>query len=58
MKKILLIVILILSFSASSFGAGSSTDANTKSNYDRAVKLIIEAKKYENKGKIKKANKR
>ena len=58
MKKILLIVILILSFSANSFGAGSSTDANTKSNYDRAVKLIIEAKKYENKGKIKKANKR
>ena len=45
MKKILLIVILILIFSANSFGAGSSTDANTKSNYDRAVKLIIEAKK-------------
>tara|TARA_Y100001970_G_scaffold264587_1_gene351341 strand:- start:470 stop:952 length:483 start_codon:yes stop_codon:yes gene_type:complete len=58
MKKILLTIILIFGFSLNSFGAGTSSDTEVKSNYDKAVKLILEAKKYEKKGKIKKANKR
>ncbi len=58
MKKILLIIILIFGFSLNSFGASTSSDTKVKSNYDKAVKLILEAKKYEKKGKTKKANKR
>jgi len=41
--------------------AASSSSSNTKtvvSNYDKAVKLIKFAKKYEKKGKVEKANKR
>ena len=55
MKKILLIIILIFGFSLNSFGASTSSDTKVKSNYDKAVKLILEAKKYEKKGKIKKS---
>ena len=40
-----------------SYSASTST-GNTKSNYDKAVKLIKTAKKYETKGKDKKAKKR
>ena len=42
-----------------SFGAGSSSSSSeTKSNYDKAVKLIKAAKKYEIDGKVDKAKKR
>ena len=44
--------------SVNSFAAGSSSNNNSISNYDKAVKLIKEAKKYEKKWKLKKANKR
>jgi|TARA_B100000427_G_scaffold177169_1_gene147344 Flp pilus assembly protein TadD, contains TPR repeats len=40
-----------------SYSASTST-GNTKSNYDKAAKLIKTAKKYETKGKDKKAKKR
>ena len=40
-----------------SYSAGTAGDG-TKSNYDKATKLINAAKKYESKGKNKKAKKR
>ena len=58
MKNFLIVIFLILNLSVNSFAAGSSSNNNYISNYDKAVKLIKEAKKYEKKGKLKKANKR
>tara|TARA_B100001029_G_scaffold175353_1_gene176678 strand:- start:256 stop:738 length:483 start_codon:yes stop_codon:yes gene_type:complete len=58
MKNFLIVIFLILNLSVNSFAAGSSSNNNSISNYDKAVKLIKEAKKYEKKGKLKKANKR
>ena len=43
---------------SSSYAASSSSDSKTISNYDKAVKLIKFAKKYEKNGKVDKANKR
>ena len=47
---------LFLTFATNSFSAASSS-GTTKSYYDRAAKLITAAKKYESKGKDKKAKK-
>ena len=58
MKKISLILFIIFSLISSSYAAGTSSDSKTTSNYDKAVKLIKFAKKYEKKGKFDKANKR
>ena len=56
-KNLILIVILYFSLIISSFGAVSS-DSGSSSNYDKGAYLIKKAKKLEEKGKIKKANKR
>ena len=58
MKKVFFVLFLIFTITSSSYAAGSSSGTNTKSNYDKAVKLIKVAKKYEQKGKVDKANKR
>ena len=58
MKKIFFILFLIFTITSNSYAASSSSSTNTKSNYDKAVKLIKVAKKYEQKGKVDKANKR
>ena len=55
MKKILITLFLILFFTNNSFSAGSSSSSDTKSNYDKAVKLIKDAKKFEKKGNEDKA---
>ena len=51
------IFLLFFNFTNHSYSAATSNEG-TKSNYDRAAKLIIAAKKYESKGKDKKAKKR
>ncbi len=59
MKKILVVLLLTMGLSSNSFAAGSSSSSSdTKSSYDKAVKLIKAAKKYEIDGKINKAKKR
>ena len=62
MKKISFVFFLVFTMTSSIYAAGSSdgSSSNNKtiSNYDKAVKLIKFAKKYEQKGKIDKANKR
>ena len=55
--RITFILFLFFNFTNHSYSAASSS-GETKSNYDRAAKLIISAKKYESKGKDKKAKKR
>ena len=52
MKKIFFSLFIIFTLINSSYAAGSSSDSKTASNYDKAVKLIKFAKKYENKGKV------
>jgi len=58
-KTIFTFFIFIL-FTVNSYPAGSSDDnsSKVKSNYDKAVSLIKQAKKYEKKGKIEKATKK
>ena len=59
MKKILVVLLLTMGLSSNSFAAGSSSSSSdTKSSYDKAVKLIKAAKKYEIDGKVDKAKKR
>ena len=64
MKKIFIVLLLTLGLTSNSLAAGSSSsssgsgDMDTKSNYDKAVKLIKAAKKYEIDGKVGKAKKR
>ena len=59
MKKILVVLLLTVGLSSNSFAAGSSSSSSdTKSSYDKAVKLIKAAKKYEIDGKVDKAKKR
>ena len=49
MKKIFFLLFIIFSITNSSYAAGSSSNTKTTtSNYDKAVKLIKFAKKYEN----------
>ena len=58
-KKIIFSFILYSTILTSAYAAGSSDSgsSNTKSNYDKAVKLIKIAKNFEKKEKIKNANK-
>tara|TARA_A100000164_G_C21718507_1_gene681681 strand:+ start:399 stop:890 length:492 start_codon:yes stop_codon:yes gene_type:complete len=58
-KKIIFSFILYSIIFTSAYAAGSSDSgsSNTKSNYDKAVKLIKIAKNFEKKEKIKNANK-
>ena len=59
MKKIFVVLLLTLGLNCNSLAAGSSSSSSeTKSNYDKAVKLIKAAKKYEIDGKVDKAKKR
>ena len=53
-----LTIFLCLTFSAFSAGSSDSSSNKTKTNYDKAVEHIKFAKKFENKNKIDKANKR
>ena len=55
--KITFIFLFFFTFTTNSYSAASSS-GTTKSYYDRAAKLITAAKKYESKGKDKKAKKR
>ena len=57
MKKLFLVLFFVIFYVSQSFSAGGDGGA-TKSNYDKAVKLIKSAKKYERDGKEKKANDR
>ena len=57
-KKIFITLIFVL-FASNAISAGSdSTPKKVKSDYDKAVKSIKFAKKYEKKGKLEKAKKR
>ena len=58
MKKLIYTLIIIITFTNSSFSAGTSSNSSDSSNYDKAYKLIKAAKKYEKKGKKNKALKR
>ena len=59
MKNLLLTLILLISFTQPSFSAGSSGDSgSSKTDYEKAVKLVKQAKKYEQKGKVDKAQTR
>ena len=58
-KKFFIASFLITIFSISSHAAGTDgSSTKIKSEYDKAVSLIKQAKKYEKKGKTEKANKR
>ena len=62
-KKILIIsfvysLLTISAFSAGSSSSGADDSAKVKTNYDKAVYHIKAAKKHEENGKLKKANKR
>ena len=58
-KKILFTFSILALLSVSSYSAGTSSDSSSKvkSDYDKAVKLIESAKKYEKKDKKEKATK-
>ena len=59
MKNLLLVSLLVLTFIQPSFSAGSSGDSSaSKTDYEKAVKYVKQAKKYEEKGKTDKAQKR
>ena len=57
MKKIILTLFVTLMLASNSYAAGSSSSSSSSSNYDKAVKLIKSAKKYEQKKKVDKAKK-
>tara|TARA_Y100000590_G_scaffold451743_1_gene593666 strand:+ start:43 stop:528 length:486 start_codon:yes stop_codon:yes gene_type:complete len=56
--RIIFSLLIFFSLSSYSYPASTSSDAGSKSNYDKAAKLIKAAKKYESKGKNEKAKKR
>tara|TARA_B100000767_G_scaffold40821_1_gene34525 strand:+ start:143 stop:631 length:489 start_codon:yes stop_codon:yes gene_type:complete len=59
LKKFLITSFLLTIFSINSHAAGTDNGSSKiKSEYDKAVSLIKQAKKYEKKGKSDKANKR
>ena len=61
MKKLIYTLLIIIALTNNSFSAGSSNDNDSTSkvsNYAKAKNLIIAAKKYEEKGKTEKAQKR
>ena len=56
MKKILITFLLMFTFIQPSLGAGSSGDGSgSKTDYEKALKFVKQAKKYDNKGKTDKA---
>ena len=59
MKKNLLLIVIIFSLSVIGYSYGASSgganDGTKKTNYDKGAYIIKKAKKYEKKGKIKKA---
>ena len=57
MKKLLITILFLFAFLQPSFGAGSSGDNDKPktTDYEKAVKLVKQAKKYEEKGKTEKA---
>ena len=57
MNKIILTIFIFLFFNSQTFAAGTSSSGG-KSNYEKAVKLVLAAKNYEKKGKMEKALKR
>ncbi len=57
MLKVIFSIFLLFSITSYSYSAGTA-DTGSKSEYDKAANLIKTAKKYESKGKIKKAKKR
>ena len=57
MNKIILTLIVTLFLTSNTYAAGSSSSSSSSSNYDKAVKLIKSAKKYEQKDKVDKAKK-
>tara|TARA_Y100000389_G_C17347932_1_gene456852 strand:+ start:49 stop:531 length:483 start_codon:yes stop_codon:yes gene_type:complete len=57
MKKIILTLFVILFLTSNTYAAGSSSSSSNSSNYDKAVKFIKSAKKYEQKKKTDKAKK-
>ena len=57
MKKIILTLFVTLMLTGNSHTAGSSSSSSSSSNYDKAVKLIKSAKKYEQKEKADRAKK-
>ena len=60
MKKLLITILFLFAFLQPSFGAGSSGDNDKPktTDYEKAVKLVKQAKKYEEKGKTDKAKSR
>jgi len=61
MKKLIYTLLIIIALTNNSFSAGSSIDNDSTpkvSDYTKAKNLIIAAKKYEEKGKTEKAQKR
>ena len=59
LKQYLITFFLIILFSINSLAAGTDDGSSkVKSEYDKAVSLIKQAKKYEKKGKIEKATKK
>ena len=59
-KNTLITFFLLVLLSTNSYSAGTSSgsDSSSVNNYSKAVKLVKAAKKYENDGKVEKANKR
>ena len=57
MKKIILTLLITLFFTSNTYSAASSSNSSSSSNYDKAVKLIKSAKKYEQKERVDKAKK-
>ena len=61
MKKLIYTLLIIIALTSNSFSAGTSSDNDSSpkvSDYTKAKNLIKAAKKYEKKGKVKKAQKR
>ena len=58
-KNTLITFFLLILLSTNSYSAGTSSNSDSNSNnYSKAVKLVKAAKKFENNGKVEKANKR
>ena len=57
-KKLITTLLLLFVFTQPSFSAGSTDSGSSKTDYEKAVKLIKQAKKYEQKGKEDKAQAR
>ena len=51
-------MLILLSTNSYSAGTNSGSDSSSANNYSKAVKLVKAAKKFENDGKVEKANKR